>query len=125
MVMGASKSSAKGIVQEMDAMAQTLDATADKAGGVSLVDLFPRPTAEQAEQYLSTPADSMVGTLKAAVAAVSAKAPDQAAGYKAFLNTLASNIANAAKEGGFLGIGDKQVTSEEAAALETIRKAVG
>jgi hypothetical protein len=125
LVIGASKSSAKGIVQELDAMAQTMDAAADKAGGVSLVDLFPRPTAEQAEQYLSTPQDSMLGTLKAAVAAVSAKAPDQAAGYKSFLNTLASNIANAAKEGGFLGIGAKQVTSEEAAALETIRKAVG
>jgi hypothetical protein len=59
------------------------------------------------------------------VAAVTAKAPDQVAAYKAFLNTLASNIANAAKEGGFLGIGAKQVTSEEAAALETIRRAVG
>jgi hypothetical protein len=125
LVMGASKSSAKGMTQELTALAQSMDAAADKAGGISLVDLFPQPTAEQAEQYLSTPEDSMVGTLKAAVAAVTAKAPDQVAAYKAFLNTLASNIANAAKEGGFLGIGAKQVTSEEAAALETIRRAVG
>jgi hypothetical protein len=125
LVMGASKSSAQGMAQELAAVAQTMDAAAEKAGGVSLVDLFPRPSAEQAEQYLSTPTDSMLGTLRAAVAAVSAKAPDQAAGYKGFLNTLATNVANAAKEGGFLGIGAKQVTSQEEAALQQIRQAVG
>ncbi len=125
LVMSASKSSAKGMMQEVTVLAQSMDAAADRAGGVSLLDMVPRPTAEQAEQYLSTPQDSMLGTLKAAVAAVSAKAPDQAAGYKAFLNSLASDVANAAKEGGFLGIGAKQVTSEEAAVLETIRQAVG
>jgi hypothetical protein len=125
LVMGASKSSAKGLGQELGALAKGMDAAATKAGGVSLVDLFPHPTQEQVEKYLSTPAASMTATLTAAVAAVSAKLPDQAASYKTFLNKLASDIANAAKEGGFLGIGAKQVTSEEEAALEAIRKAVG
>jgi hypothetical protein len=39
------------------------------------------------------------------------------------LQTLRNNVANAAKEGGFLGIGGKAVSDAEAAALAQIQAA--
>jgi hypothetical protein len=67
----------------------------------------------------------MMSTIKAAVAAVAAKAPDQAAAYKATLMQVATGVAEASKEGGFLGMGKKVVSDEEAAALADLRLALG
>jgi hypothetical protein len=64
--------------------------------------------------------------LRAAVELVEQKAdPEEAAEYKRFVITLAETVARAHKEGGFLGIGGKEVSEREQAALDEIEAIVG
>ena len=46
--------------------------------------------------------------------------PDEIDAYKGFVRSLAEAAAQAHKEGGFLGMGGKQVSEEEQAALDEI-----
>ena len=48
-------------------------------------------------------------------------APGDAEAYKAFVLSVAQAAAEAHKEGGFIGIGGKQISDEEQAALDEIR----
>jgi hypothetical protein len=50
-------------------------------------------------------------------AILNAKAPQDAAGFKAWLQTIGRNVAEASSEGGFLGIGGVQVSDAEKATL--------
>lgn len=59
--------------------------------------------------------------LREAVALLEQKAsPEDVEAYKSFVVTLAKAAANAHREGGFLGIGGKQVSEEEQTALDGI-----
>ena len=51
---------------------------------------------------------------------VDAKAPDDAAAFKAWLRQISQHVAEAAPEGGFLGIGGVQVSDKEKATLKEI-----
>ena len=51
-----------------------------------------------------------------------AKAPDDAPGYKAWLEEISLKVAEASKEGGFLGFGGVQVSDAEKATLADIRE---
>lgn len=53
-----------------------------------------------------------------------AKAPDDAEGYKAWLEEIGLKVAEASKEGGFLGFGGVEVSDAEKATLADIRKAL-
>ena len=59
-----------------------------------------------------------------AAALLDAKAPDDAAGFKAWLRDISERVANAAGEGGFLGFGGVQVSDAEKATLGEIAKAL-
>ena len=72
-----------------------------------------------------TPPAAMMSTVQSAAAAVAAKAPDQAAAYKAMLMQVATGVAEASKEGGFLGMGKKLVSEEEQVALNNLQSALG
>jgi hypothetical protein len=64
--------------------------------------------------------------LRKAIAIVEAKAtPDETDAYKRFVMTVAQAVAAAHKEGGFLGIGGKQVSDAENQALDEISMALG
>jgi hypothetical protein len=64
--------------------------------------------------------------LRDAVGIVGTKAtPAEADSYKAFVMTVAQAVASAHKEGGFLGIGGKQITDAENQALDEISVALG
>jgi hypothetical protein len=63
--------------------------------------------------------------LKEVSAILNAKAPQDAAGFKAWLQTMSKNVAEASSEGGFLGIGGVQVSDAEKATLADISKALG
>lgn len=52
-------------------------------------------------------------------------APDEAKGYIDWSINVAEKVANAAKEGGFLGIGGERVSEEEAKAIAAVRSALG
>ena len=67
----------------------------------------------------------LITHLKAAASAVEAKSPSEGAAYKAWLLSIATNVSQAAKEGGFLGIGGTQVSTEEHEALTQLAQALG
>lgn len=52
------------------------------------------------------------------------KAPEDAAGFKSWLNTVAQRAAEAGKEGGFLGFGGVAVSDAEKATLQEIAQAL-
>jgi hypothetical protein len=67
---------------------------------------------------------SLLAALAESAALVESKAPDDAAGYKAWLGQISERVAGAASEGGFLGFGGVQVSETEKATLEEISKAL-
>ena len=64
--------------------------------------------------------------LREASRIVEAKAtPSEVEAYKRFVWTVAQAVARAHKEGGFLGVGGKQISDSENQALEEISTALG
>jgi hypothetical protein len=64
--------------------------------------------------------------LREAVGILKAKAtPEEVDAYKRFVMTVGQAVAGAHKEGGFLGIGGKQVSDAENRALDEISTALG
>ena len=65
-----------------------------------------------------------IDTLRQAGAVVDAKAPGDAAAFKAWLRQISQHVAEAATEGGFLGIGGVRVSDAEKATLTEISSAL-
>ena len=64
--------------------------------------------------------------LREAIGILEAKAtPEETDAYKRFVMTVAQAVAAAHKEGGFLGIGGKQISDAENQALDEISMALG
>ena len=61
-----------------------------------------------------------IETLRQAGAVVDAKAPGDAAAFKGWLRQISQHVAEASKEGGFLGIGGVAVSEAEKATLTEI-----
>jgi hypothetical protein len=80
-------------------------------------DLFRGKKAAEASQ-------AAVERLGEISAIVDAKAPDQAAAYKDFLRETARRVAEAGKEGGFMGFGGEQVSDAERRTLADIDQAL-
>ena len=68
---------------------------------------------------------ALIDGCKHAAAAVAQKSPAEAEEYKRWLVTLAQKTAEAAKEGGFLGIGGTRVSEAEKAAITDLASALG
>jgi hypothetical protein len=66
-----------------------------------------------------------IETLRQARALVDAKAPDDAGAFKGWLRDISQHVAEASKEGGFLGIGGILVSDAEKATLTEISNALG
>jgi hypothetical protein len=69
--------------------------------------------------------DALVGVIKSAVGAVQTKSPAEADSYKAWLTSVATKVAHASKEGGFLGIGGTEVSGDEQEALKQLADILG
>ncbi len=63
--------------------------------------------------------------LREVSAILDAKAPDEAAAFKAWLGGISQKVAEASMEGGFLGFGGVRVSDAEKATLADIAKALG
>jgi hypothetical protein len=68
--------------------------------------------------------DKCVDILRQAAAIVDAKAPTDAAAFKGWLRQISQHVAEAATEGGFLGIGGVAVSDAEKATLAEISSAL-
>jgi hypothetical protein len=67
-----------------------------------------------------------IESLRRAAAILDAKAdPQEAREFKLWLRSIAQEVAAAAKEGGFLGIGGERVSEAEQVALREIAEALG
>jgi hypothetical protein len=67
----------------------------------------------------------LITHLKAAASAVEAKSPSEGAAYRAWLLSVATDVSQAAKEGGFLGMGGTLVSRDEQEALAQLAQALG
>src|SRR6516165_4319201 len=68
--------------------------------------------------------DKCIETLRQAGALVDTKAPGDAAAFKNWLRQISQHVAEAAKEGGFLGFGGVRVSDAEKATLTEISSAL-
>lgn len=135
-VVAASPSGPFGVIKEMVALAKLVAETKAKGGADALVgaivaDITTREGMEQAkptEIQGKKPEEAKayaLEQLKNAAALVDQKAPGDAAGFKQWLQEVATRVANAAKEGGFLGFGGTLVSEQEEQALAATSAALG
>jgi hypothetical protein len=127
-VVTASPSGPVGMLKELSAAGDMMKTVLKDAPATSLVNVaFGNALAEtegevRIDEKSARP--TMLDTIKAAAAAVKAKTPAEYDGFAASLKNLATSVANASKEGGFLGIGGKIVSKSEQAALDDINAAL-
>jgi hypothetical protein len=63
-------------------------------------------------------------TLRQTSALLDAKSPGDAGGFKAWLRGISESVANAAREGGFMGFGGVRVSDAEKATLDEVSMAL-
>jgi hypothetical protein len=128
MVMQASPSGAVGQTQEITA---ALYGVAERTALTRPTSLLQTvfATALSPDDFrlytTKTPHDQLLEAIQNAATLVATKAPGSAADYKQMVIIVAAKAAEAAKEGGFLGIGGAQVSNTEKAALASIATALG
>jgi hypothetical protein len=84
-----------------------------------------RPTIPKIPNAPADAQNALVDGCKAALALVKSKAPGEADAYAAFLLGCAKAAANAAREGGFIGVGIRKVSEGEEQALANLTLALG
>jgi len=135
-VVAASPNGPFGIIKEMVAVGKLIAETKAKGGADALVaavvgDITTREGMEQAkptEIQGKKPDEARayaLEQLKKVAALLGQKAPSDAPGFKQWLQEVATRVANASKEGGFLGIGGTLVSDEEQRALADTAAALG
>jgi hypothetical protein len=139
-VMGSSLSGPVGLVKEMMAGVETAIEAGKQSAPNSLFtelwseenlklqqDKMQQETKESTAgaQNMDEAKAKMLGDIKNAVSIISAQgSPEEVAAYKKLLTDVAQNVAHAAKEGGFLGIGGELVNEAERTAMTDIQNAV-
>jgi len=138
-VSAAEPSGLWGALKEAFASSSALAAAKSNAGSSELIKAVVadfetkegRSAVQEAlRQHLAgaKPADAVqrsLANLREVSTILNAKAPQDAAGFKAWLQAIGQNVAEASSEGGFLGIGGVQVSDAEKATLADISKALG
>jgi hypothetical protein len=69
--------------------------------------------------------EALLGVIKTAVRALQTKSHAEVESYKAWLVSVAAKVAQASKEGGFLGIGGTLVSNDEQEALKQLADVLG
>jgi hypothetical protein len=132
----ASPSGPVGVIQEMMASSKLIVEAMKATSGNALIDAVATDWREKVEkkekpqpvQMGKDPNEVKARCLQACrdlAALLSQKAPAEAEGYKQWVYQAAKQSAEAAKEGGFLGIGGTTVNEAEVAALKEIASALG
>jgi hypothetical protein len=119
-----------GRLRESLALARVYQEARSRHGENELLDELvkspPAIDADEVRHAQSNIAQVAAQQLRDAIATVGAKAtPTETDAYKTFVMTVAQAVASAHKEGGFLGIGGKQITDAENQALDDISSALG
>jgi hypothetical protein len=85
----------------------------------------PGPSVIDAHLSPGEAEEPVLRVLRAAAAALSAKAPDELDAYRRFVAHLGEVAASATRSGGVLGFGGQRVSYAEAVTLDKIRQALG
>ena len=100
-------------------------AAAKRDGGSELLEELVASPPSLNRESIGQP-DQVPAQIGEAVKLVEAKAtPEEAEEYRQFILRLADVVAHAHKEGGVLGIGGKEVSEEEQAALDMVSSTLG
>jgi hypothetical protein len=130
-IASASPSGVKGLTQEVVAAGSTVATIVKDAPANSLVDIAF--SGFEGKLELDQDKDPFAGqdprvvalaAVKSAVAAVKSKSPGDATSFGQTLIALSRSVAEASKEGGFLGFGGTTVSKEEEQAIAEITSAV-
>lgn len=135
LIMTADLSGPIGLTQELRATGKTALETGKQSASPLLRAIAQSIEAkEKVEAEPDTPAErpanaeaaaaELLGQITAAVAIVAQKSPAEVGAYKAWLMDVAVSVAEASKEGGFLGFGGTRVSGGERAALEQLAVAL-
>ncbi len=134
-VVAASPSGVTGLLAEAGAIANAMRESVSQESRTPLMeaiaaDLLGQPPARAPEQERARNVEDVrtqsLEGVRQAVWLVSAKAsPEDAAAYRNMIMLVAQRTAEAAREGGFLGIGGTQVNDKERAVIEELRQLVG
>jgi hypothetical protein len=118
-----------GTIRESLAMGQVYKHARENSGTSELLDeLVSSPPALDQERVKAAGDVGQVTTerLRQAIGILQEKAtPEEVDAYRNFVMDVAEAAAKAHKEGGFIGIGGKQVSEKEQAALNEIQAALG
>jgi hypothetical protein len=128
-IASASPSGAGGLSKEIVAAGETLKTIVKDALPTSLVDVafgsFDGNLLDKDSGLdEQTPRHNILAALTSAMQTVKAKRPVDAQAFRDTIVTLSRKVAEASKEGGFLGIGGTLVSAEEEQALGDIAAAV-
>jgi len=113
-----------GTIRESLAMGQVYAQARQQQGGSELLDeLVASPPAMDPARMQSAGGVGQAGSegLTEALRLLGEKAsPDEVEAYKGFVRDVAGAVARAHKEGGFLGVGGKEVSPKEQEAIDEI-----
>ena len=118
-----------GTIRESLAMGQAYNQARRQQGGSELLDeLVASPPSIDPSRVRGAGDIGQVSRegLEEALRLLGQKAsPEEVDAYKGFVRDVAGAVARAHKEGGFLGVGGKEVSPEEQAALDEIEAVLG
>ena len=133
-LVAASPSGPLGVVKEFFAagkhLAEARSGTQNPLVGAVVADLSTTEGRERAQpkEVKGKKPDEVramaIAALQQVASLVDGKAGVDADVFKRWLSGLAGRVAEAAKEGGFLGIGGHQVSAQEQAVLDQLKKAL-
>lgn len=134
-VVAASPSGPFGVVKEMFAVGKTLAEVKTQGASNELVKALVSDLEAGARQQ-SAPAELQgkspdqvrsyaIESLRQVTALIEKKSKPDAQGFNQWLVSVAQKVADAAKEGGFLGFGGTQVSEQEAATIKELSTALG
>jgi hypothetical protein len=138
-VMMAGKSGPIQLAQEMVAMSKFIAQTAEQGSPVEIVKLLVEDLKPKEQETVTTRQTTQINAktpeetrrialdqVRQGIAALSARAPsEELSGYQNWIMGIAQKVAEAGKEGSFLGLGGKWVSDEEVAVMNELRGALG
>jgi hypothetical protein len=126
LVMLASPSGGIGILKEAKGAADAIDEAKAAADPGSIVGLaFETEQTKEELESLGTDRESNLTAIRDAMKVLVLHSPNEVLGFSKFLHTVGTKVAEASKEGGFLGIGGTRISKEEQAVVDEIDSLTG
>jgi hypothetical protein len=120
-----SGTSGGGKIREAVAVAKVYAAGRQEQGDSALLDeIVASPPGIEGTAPGDDPAAVVKARLAEALRIIDEKSPEDSDAYRGFVVAVARAAAEAHKEGGFIGIGGRKISDEEAAALKEIQAVV-